>query len=272
MNNLLVSIKKFITNKNVVTVLGVIAILVVLYLGYSSTINKQVEPKEVPVASQTIQPRTLITEEMITYITVPAAIISDNVQFSIDSIIGMYTDVNTVIPSGSMFYEDVLVTKEELPNTAFVQVKEGERPYAFRVTPENTYGNSIFPGEVIDIYMKAVDESGQVMVGRLLEKVEVLAVKDDAGNHVFENTAEDRVPSTFLFGVPEDIFILLKKSEYLEKDGVELFPVPYGGDIKITGSIAVDREELVSFIESKTINFSDSEEEESNENTEIGIE
>ena len=64
------------------------------------------------------------------------------------------------------------------------------------VTTANTYGNSIFPGNVIDVYMKATDENGQVMVGRFLEKVQVLAVKDSAGNHVFENTSANRTPAT----------------------------------------------------------------------------
>lgn len=256
MNNLLISIKKFFTNKNVVTVIGVIIILLLLYFGYSSMINKEVQPIEIPVAVNTIQPRTLITEDMITYISVPSVAVSDNIIRNTAQIVGKYSNINSVIPAGSMFYKDVVVSKENIPDTVWSDIKEGERPYSFNVTFENTYGNSIMPGNKIDIYMKAVDDSGQVMVGRLLEKVEVLAVKDSEGKNVFENTEEARRPAIFLFGVPEDIYILLKKSEYLEAYGVELFPVPYGGNIKIEGSIAVDREELVAFIESKTVNFS----------------
>ena len=60
MNNILISIKRFITNKNVVTVIGVIAILAILYFGYTTTINKKTAPIKIPVATQTIQPRTLI--------------------------------------------------------------------------------------------------------------------------------------------------------------------------------------------------------------------
>lgn len=257
MNNIIVSLKKFITNKNTVTILGVIVILGLLYWGYNTTIENQVKPVQIPVAKQTIQPKTLITDDMVTYIDVPSIAVSTNVQRSKTNIVGMYSNVNTVIPAGSMFYSDVLITEDELPDSAFTAVKDGERPYALSVTTESTYGNSIFPGNKIDIYMKAVDESGLVMVGRLLAQVDILAVKDGSGNNVFEDSTVTRTPSTLLFGVPEDVFILLKKTEYLRSFGVELFPVPYGGTAPIEGDLTVDRQELVNFIESNTVTFTD---------------
>lgn len=256
MNNILISIKKFITNKNVITVIGVVAILGLLYWGYNSTIEKETKPMQVPVATMTIQPRTKITDDMITMITVPAASVSDNVMKYKALIVGQYTDVNTVIPQGSMFYTDVIVDEKELPDSAFVEVPEGQRPYALSVTVESTYGNSIFPGNVIDVFMKATDDNGQVMVGRLLQDVKVLAVKDSMGNNVFENTAESRTPATITYGVPEDIYVLLKKAEYLKSLGVELFPAPRGGNLTTDNAITVDRAELVSYIESKSVTFS----------------
>ena len=38
--NILVSIKKFITNKNTVTILGVIIIIAILYFGYNYQVEK----------------------------------------------------------------------------------------------------------------------------------------------------------------------------------------------------------------------------------------
>ena len=261
MNNILVSIKKFITNKNTITVIGVIVILALLYWGYNSTIDSQVKPIKIPVANSTIQPRTLITDDMISYISVPSVAVTNNVIRNSASIVGMYTAVNTVIPAGSMFYNNVLITKDQLPDSAFIEVKDGERPYNLAVTTESTYGNSIFPKNKIDVFMKAVDENGQIMVGRLLAQVEVLAVKDSSGNNVFEDTSANRTPANLLFGVPEDVYILLKKAEYLRGSGVELFPVPYGGSLPIEGDLTVDREELVDYIESHTVTFTDSSDE-----------
>ena len=255
MNNVLVSIKRFFKNKNVVTVLGVILILGLLYFGYNRTIKEQTNPVRIPVATQTIQPRTLITDEMVTFISVPKSMVSDNVLKGTGSIVDKYTAVNTVIPKGSMFYSDVLVEKEDLPDSAFIEVPVGQTPYALSVTSQSTYGNSIFPGNIIDVYMKATDENGQIIVGRLLEDVKVLAVKDNAGNNVFEDTTANRTPSTLLFGVNNETYVLLKRAEYLKSKGVELFPVPYGGNVQLTGNTKVDREELVELIDSLSIGY-----------------
>lgn len=255
MNNILVSLKRFITNKNTVTILGVLACLLLLYFGYNTQIKNETSPLTVWVAKQTIQPRTKITSDMLTPVNIQGGLKIGNVINNPNEIIGKYTAINSVIPAGSMFYAETIITQEQLPDNAFYQVAEGDRPYAMSVTTANTYGNSIFPGNIIDVYMKAVDENGQVMVGRFLEKVKVLAVKDSVGNNVFEDTTANRTPATLLFGVPEDVYILLKKAEYLRNYGVEIFPVPYGGSAPIIGDLTVGREELVDFINSNTVTF-----------------
>ena len=252
MNNILIGLKRFITNKNTVTVIAVIVILGLLYWGYTSQINASVSPVSVPVAKQTIQPRTEITSDMITRIKVPKIAVSENVITTTTSIIGKYTNINVTIPNGGMFYKNLLVEKSALPDTA---VKDGEIPYQFSVNMETTYGNSIYPGNKIDIYMKAIDDNGQIMVGRLLENVEVLAVKDSAGRNVFENTSETRTPAYLIFGVPERIHILLRKAVYLKSSGVEIFPVPHGGTVPVEGGLQVDITELQNYIESRTVNL-----------------
>ena len=39
--SLVIGFKKFITNKNVVTVIGVVVVLIILYFGYTSSIKKE---------------------------------------------------------------------------------------------------------------------------------------------------------------------------------------------------------------------------------------
>lgn len=257
MNNFTRNFKKFIRNKNVITILGVIAIVAILYFGYTYQINSQVKPTRVPVAAETIQPRTRITSEMIEYVEVPASAITANVIFDTNRITQLYADYNTVIPQGSMFYSDVLTTAEEMPDSAFVDIKEGDIPFQFAVNMESTYGNSIFPGNQIDLYMMATNDNGEIMVGKFLENVEVLAVKDSQGNHVFENTAENRTPAYIIFGVKYDVNILLLKARYLSQ--VEIFPVPHGAWVGTEGQIQVSSEELKNFINEKTVMLSDSE-------------
>lgn len=255
MNNITRNIAKFFKNKNTVTILGVIAIVAIIYFGYTYTINSQVQPTRVPVATKTIQPRTQITADMITWIDVPGKV-SESAVKAESNIVGKYTDYNTVIPEGSMFYESVLIEAKELPDSAFVDIEVGQVPYQFSVDMESTYGNSIFPGNQIDLYMKATNDKGQIMVGRFLENVKVLAVKDSDGQHVFENTEEKRTPAYIIFGLDYDISILLLKAKYLSD--VEVFPVPHGtkiteGQILEEGQIQVSSQELKSYIQERTV-------------------
>lgn len=256
MNQFLASAQRFLKNKNTITIIGVIIILVLLYIGYSSQINQAVEPIKVPVAVETIQPRTEITDDMVELVDMPNISIGDNVIRTKANVVGKYSNVNSVIPKGSMFYTDTVVDKSKLPDSVFVKVKKGEIVYNFPVNMESTYGNSIYPGNTIDIYMKTGNGTDEkVMLGKLVENVEVLAVKDSSGKNVFENTDENRTPAMMIFGVPEEINILLRKASYMSSLGVELFPVPHGGSVDTTGATEVSTQQLADYIEAHAVNI-----------------
>lgn len=256
MNQFMASAQRIIRNKNFITIAGIILALFLLYWGYSSQINKAVEPVMVPVAVETIQPRTEITSDMIEMVEMPAVSVKDNVITSRNLVVGKYSNVNTVIPAGSMFYQDTVVEQSKLPDSVFVKVKKGEIVYNFDVDMESTYGNSIYPGNKIDIYMKTGDGTDEkVMLGKLVENVEVLAVKDSQGRNVFENSSESRTPDMLIFGVPEEINLLLRKASYMDSLGVELFPVPHGGSVQTEGATEVSTQQLADYIEAHAVNI-----------------
>ena len=268
MNDILDSIKRFFKNKNTVTVLGVIVILVLLYIGYSTQIKRHVEPVSVPVATQTIQPRTLITEDMITYVQVPKVSVSENALLS--GIVGKYSNVNSVIPAGSMFYKETIINKEELPDASFTKIKKGQVAYRFSVDMESTYGNSIFPGNKIDMYMKIGDGTEEkIMIGKLLENIEVLAVKDSSGKAVFEDTSESRSPSMLIFGLDEEYYLLLRKASYMGSLGVELYPVPQGSSVSIKNSTQVSTQQLVDYINAHAVDIPKETKEEEEQKDEL---
>ena len=256
MNNFVASAQRFLKNKNTITILGVIGILVLLYIGYSTQVNKAVEPVQVPTAVETIQPRTEITDDMVQMVSMPNISLSDNVIRSKAAVVGKYSNINSVIPKGSMFYTDTVIEKSKLPDSVFVKVKKGEIVFNFPVDMESTYGNSIFPGNKIDIYMKTGNGTDEkVMLGKLVENVEVLAVKDSSGRDVFENTSEERTPDMMIFGVPEKINLLLRKASYMGSLGVELFPVPHGGKVSTDGATEVSTQQLADYIEAHAVNI-----------------
>lgn len=254
MNAILIKLQRIIKNKNTVTIIGVVLAIGILYWGYNKQISDAVTPvRNIPVATETIQPRTKITSDMISYVDIAPVVLSDNVIRYANQVVGKYSNYNTVIPQGSMFYTNTLVEEEELPDSAFTQVEKGEVVYNFPVDMESTYGNSIFPGNRIDIYMKAKNDAGQIMVGKLVENIKVLAVKDASGKHVFENSDENRTPSTIIFGVSSEINILLRKASYMQDQEVELFPVPHGGTATEEGATQVSTQYLKDFINANTV-------------------
>lgn len=253
MNNIVNSIMKFLKNKNTVTIIGVIIVLGLLYWGYSSQVKAAVNPVTIPVARTTIQPRKQITQDMITTIEIASIAVVENVYTNTNQIVGKYSNVNTIIPKGSMFYREALIEKDQLPDSAFFNIPEGTIPYLFPVNMETTFGNSIFPGSKIDIYMKAVNDDRKVMVGKFIEDVEVIAVRDGAGRDVFENTDENRTPAYLLFALPDELHILMRKAVYISSNAIVLIPIPHGGTITSEGEIRVSIEYLREFINANSV-------------------
>lgn len=256
MNNLIIGAKRFLQNKNTVTILGVLAIILILFFGYRYQINKMVSPvSNIPIAATTIQPKTKITSDMVAYIDVaPIVLRKGEVITDRNKIIGKYSNYNTVIPQGSMFYNDTVVDGSVLPDSAFVKLADGEVPYNFPVNIDTTYGNSIFPDSKIDIYMKALNEDGVLMVGKLIENITVLAVKDSQGRHVFEDSSDERTPAYLIFGLQPELNILLRKASYMSKFSTVLFPVPHGTTVAVEkGETEVSSKTLEDFINANSV-------------------
>lgn len=234
MNDLANSLKKFFTNKNTVTIIGVVAVLFILYFLYTSTLNKATEKIRVPVAAKTINPQTEITVEDITYIEVANAAKPENVEMNENNIVGKYTGVGSTIPEGSMFYSGVIVNKEDLPGnwlTLLEKDAEGnlQIPYYFSVNTTTTYGNSIQPGDYVDFYVRAYDDTDKLLFGKMLENVKVLAVTDADGNDVFRSSNDIGSPSFLNVGLSKDNHDVFKKAEYLKDSEITLIVVPHGG-------------------------------------------
>jgi hypothetical protein len=257
MNNFIIAIKRFLSNKNTVTILGVFLSIGILYFGYNYRVKQAVQPIRMPYAKETIQPRTKITEDMVGYVDVPPARLKGSVIRDVRYIVNYYTQVNAVIPAGSLFYKDTVISFEELPDASLIDIPKGTVPYNFKVNMDTTYGNSIFPGSYIDVYFKGMD-GNTLMVGKLIKNIKVLAVKDAKGQHVFENTEESRIPASLIFAAPYDITLLLRKAAYLKDYEVELIPVPKGGKLdSVPGAMTISNKAIESFITSKTANVPD---------------
>jgi hypothetical protein len=214
------NLTKFLKNKNTVTILGVIVCLIILYAGYTMRINQKTALVTVYYANQTIQPKTMITEDMVSRRDVPESFINGEYYKNYNDIIGKYSNYNTMIAEGSLFYSDLLIEEQNLPDAIFYDINEGERVVTMPVTTDSTYGNSIMPGNLVDLYVKLYTESNKLVYGEMYENVEVLAVKDASGNNVFENTEENRSPAYIYFSLPEAKYLLFSALTYISNENI----------------------------------------------------
>ncbi len=256
MNNFVIGLKRFFTNKNVVTILLIIVILAVLYIGYDTSIKKQTNSIEVPVAAKEIPAQTQITNDYVRISKIPGSMLNTTVIRNKALVIGKYTKVNVTIPAGSVFYSEWLDTADNIPGNWIEQLdhEAGELGYYMSVDIVSTLGNSVLPNTYVDIYMKATSDSGTVMFGKLLKNVKVLVVHDNNGRNVFSGTEAASIPAKIGFAVNPDMYTLLHKTEYLYD--VSLIIAPRGSKLPEDcedNCVVVTSSTLRNYVDARTI-------------------
>ena len=265
MGNLTTSLKKFLQNKNTVTALGVVLAIVVLYVAYTMSIKSSINPVTVPYATEKIGSGTQITKSMVSTREVPPSMLEGDVITNVSEIIDKYSAADTVIPEGSIFYKSAVVEKEQLPDNIILEYPKGYVLYNLAVDTNSTYGNSVYPGNYIDIYFKAVNkidenspeqltkDADKILLGKLMANIKVLAVRDSDGKAVFQNIDENRKPAMVIFAVPEEYYILLKKAEFMRSYDTSLILVPTNESLKDEpDSLEISSDTLKNWINTNT--------------------
>ena len=255
MGNIGTFFKRVLGNKNTVTLLAIVVCTVILYLFYNNRVNNAVRTSYTCYAVQAIEPRTLITQEMVSSVRVLSSQITPNMITNCSSVIGMYTSYATEVAENSYFYNSMIMSEADMPDSPLANIPDGYTQFRLPVTFESTYGNAIFPGNKIDLFLKTEDEAGLLIYGKFIQSITVAGVKDDEGKNVFETTIESRTPSLLLFDVPDDLYLLLMKAKYL---GIEIVIVPRNSNYSASqGEVLVASEYLKTLIEDQTASIPD---------------
>ncbi len=256
------NLKRFIGNKNTVTVLGLIACIAVLIVGYNIRVSAAISPKSVPYAKQAIPSRTAITADMIGTIKISGDYVNSTTTLVANSsdVVGKYVSYKTSIPAGSLFYKSQLMDADEMPDYAFSNIQDGYTIYSLDVSQKTTAYNSIRAGDYIDIYMSTTtkDETGSnslVVFGCLVKSIRVLAVKDSKGNNITKSGSANGKPYELLFAVEDDLYKLLKAVDFMDDD-ITLEPLIRNANYTASaGSTEVSSEYLRSIIEERLESF-----------------
>ena len=98
MGNLGTMVKRFIANKNTVTLIAIIICVIILYGFYNWRVKSSVTTTYVCYATQTIPARTEITSEMVSSVKILASSKKDNMYVNCDQVIGKYASYAAEIP------------------------------------------------------------------------------------------------------------------------------------------------------------------------------
>lgn len=252
MNNLSKSIKKILGNKNTVTVIGVLLCILVLYVGYNMRINQKTKLVKVYYAKETIQPKTKITEDMIGTTELPEAFLTGEYYKNFNDIEGKYSNYNSIIPAGSLFYTAQVVKKDELPDSVLYDVEKDSTISYVKTDVEKSYGNVIMPSNYVDVYVKMTNGNGDIVYGKYMENLKVLSVKTSDGQDVFDNTESVRTPSYIYFAMPEAEYLTFTMLKYLQEEKEEAFIdivlVPNGTEYEDTPSVKVSGKYITDYI------------------------
>lgn len=249
------NLRKFLSNKNTVTILLVFLGVVVLYIAYNMRVKQAIEPKSVPVANQKLTANTVITSDMIEYVEVTNDLVrkSPNLVTNANQLIGKKIAAGNSIPEQGLFYTDQLSTDDTNIDPTAAGIPDGYTIFELPVNLEKTYGNSIYPGNYIDLYLKAVYDDGRLIYGKFIESIEVLDVRDSQGKHVFDGGESSGTPSVLLFAVPDDMHLILNKARLLNTNSIEIFPVPRNASYSANpGETVIKSEFLKQFILAKS--------------------
>ena len=254
MGNIVTTIKRFLSNKNTITILGVLLGIVVLYIGYNWRVDQAIDTVMVPYARQTITATSEITQEMInttevlrTFVTSNDNLITQTSQL-INNSDPICVSYGTSIPEGAFFYSEQTIECNRLSKTVTQNIPDGYTLFTMSVNIHTTYGNSMYPGDYIDLYVRMNGTDNRIVFGKLIESIEILDVRDSQGNSVFL-TSQTASPSELLFAVPDDLFWLLSVST--EISSLELVPVPRNASYTSNpGETAVSSEYLRNLIRS----------------------
>lgn len=231
MGNLLNTLKKFLANKNTVTILGVLAGVVVLYIGYNYRINQSIATIQVYYVKEAVDSNTQLTEDMLAKVTVNAKLAKTykNLVTNIGQIKDsngefFYVNFDHSLTEGSLLCTSDLIAKSEKADVKlYKNLKEGSRIFTISVNMDSTQGNSIAPGNSIDIYLSGTDENKKVIYAPFIENVKVVDVVDTK----WSTTAGDegKTPKYIIIAVSEELYRLLKVAPSIPTYNFEIVPV-----------------------------------------------
>jgi hypothetical protein len=162
------------------------------------------------IAAEDIPPRTKITEEYLVSAEIASDYLIDNTYLEKEDIIGKYTEIQGMIPAGSVFYKHMLYEEKDLPDHAQLQLKEGETSFGVQVDVASL--GSLTEGERIDMHVGIERRDSTPLTGILIQNARIICIKDHQGLSL-SNVKSNGVPYLMELAVQRTDLDLLNLAE-----------------------------------------------------------
>ena len=183
-------IKKRINIRVVLCFVSLVGILALSYGTFRLFVKMKLDVKTTYVASHSISPRTIISENDLLEVEVANAYLINNAYINKSEIIGKITDIQGTIPAGSPFYKSMLYEVDKINDQATSLLKEGQTAYTMNT--EMYKVSSFTIGNRVDLYLSLNDKDNP-LTGRILKNVRILSIKDNHGLSI-ENEESTGIP------------------------------------------------------------------------------
>lgn len=171
--------KKDIVMKGIM-IAGCLAVLLMLFnAGVQIRGNNLVDLKTTYIAAHDIEPRSLIKEEDLIEVKIPASYLMDHAVNQKEKIVGKYTDIQGKIPAGSVFYASMLYDESSMPDHPAQQLRKGQSAYSIETDVASL--GSVTAGMRVDIHVSIEKRDNVPVTGCLIENARVISVKDHQG-------------------------------------------------------------------------------------------
>lgn len=173
-------------NKKVVIAFGVLVLAFAVLAGgmYYKT-RDVLNTAPVVVTVQDIPEQTAIQPEMVKTIEIPVKYIPPNVIQDATELEGKWTMAGYGLSKNSYLYRDKLVNEQDMIASMMAKAKQNERLISITVDLPSSLGGKVARGDIIELWFSYKgNQKKPAYAGRLLNRVEVIALQDTQGKDI----------------------------------------------------------------------------------------
>lgn len=197
--------------KIIITVLLIVSIIADCFLAikmYKDYVDNMVE---VCVASHQISQRTLISQEDLEKIMVPKSVISEDMYFDEDDVIGKYCKLSYSIPKGSFIYKTSL--ENDIKDLAHTLLKQGEVNYDIYTNDIKINTANLSKNMNLDLYL-TISNKDVLCSDLLISNCRITGMYDNNNKPILDYDGNSKV-HIITIAINEDYVNVLNKAKMI---------------------------------------------------------